>query len=58
MLVEEKGITMLNIRKYEEPGPKLEISDTLQLNVSQPDNIEVVNTQQTKGKGPEIFCYR
>ena len=45
--------------KYEEPIPKLEISDALQLDVSQVeslDNIEVVYTQPTKSKGSEIFA--
>ncbi|XP_022335963.2 uncharacterized protein LOC111132447 [Crassostrea virginica] len=57
--VEKNRITIPNGGKYEEPIPKLEISDALQLDVSQVellDNIEVVYTQPTKCKGSEIFA--
>ena len=51
--VEKIKITMPHRGKYEEPIPKLEISDPLQLDFSQVESLEnkeVVYTQPTKAK--------
>ena len=41
--VEKNRITMPNGGKYEEPIPKLEISDALQLDVSQVESLDNIN---------------